>query len=244
MEVTPAYYDTASLTGDMDETSETMDTQEESESGSSPAESESQSVPPQSESQSEPDGSEAQGQNAQTDKLPETDEGFGGDFSGGNSAGKGSGAKGQPAAMAILQRILLGIAAAAAILALVAAAAVLRASALNKKRVRAMRQPNRSKAVVAIYYYLLRLFEICGYKKPKDGNLHSYFEAIAKDHDFIDAAACDMLVALANEAAFSREGVSAEQWQSCWHMYQHIRGGLYKENKLLKQIIMKYFYGC
>lgn len=244
VEVTPAYYDTASLTGDMDETSETMDTQEESESGSSPAESESQSVPPQSESQSEPDGSEAHGQNAQTDKLPEMDEGFGGDFSGGNSAGKGSGAKGQPAAMAILQRILLGIAAAAAILALAAAAAVLRASALNKKRVRAMRQPNRSKAVVAIYYYLLRLFEICGYKKPKDGNLHSYFEAIAKDYDFIDAAACDMLVSLANEAAFSREGVSAEQWQSCWHMYQHIRGGLYKENKLLKQIIMKYFYGC
>ena len=123
-------------------------------------------------------------------------------------------------------------------------AAVLRASALNKKRVRAMRQPNRAKRSLRFIIICCAFLRSAAIKSQRTIICTAILEAIAKDYDFIDAASCDMLVALANEAAFSREGVSAEQWQSCWHLYQHIRGGLYKENKLLKQIIMKYFYGC
>ena len=121
---------------------------------------------------------------------------------------------------------------------------VLRAAALRRKRTAAMRQPDKSRACAAIYQELIRLFEICGYKQINGESMRHYFESIAAAHDCVDVDACEKLVALANEAAFSRDGIALEQWQWCRRLYQTIRRGMYHDQKRMKQLKMKFWYVC
>lgn len=261
VEVTPAYYDTAALTDDMDESSETLpETWPESESmsESEPQSEETQDSSPEDEAQSQDEESESQTDENGAPIQDDTDSPGGGSLGGQGSQGSsdgqassgGSGGSqtvdgaGQTKALRIFLTVLLWIVVVAVVLAAAVAVVVLRAAAISRKRVHSMRQPDRSKAVIAIYRHLLRLFEICGYPAREAKNLHLYFERVAKDHDFIDVDACDALVALANEAAFSRDGITTEQWQSCWQLYQQIRNGMYQDQKRAKQLWMKYFYGC
>ena len=237
VEMTPSYYDPATIESDVDESEETVE-DSSLESGSE--------TQPESETQSEPETSpESESRTESTPWQPQSDSGENNPDAENaqESSGVIDGAQ-KTSALNVLRTVLLWLCAVIAVVALVTALILLRAAALSKRRIRAMRQKNRSKAVVAIYQHLLRLFEICGYDKTNVKSLHLYFEAVAKDCDFIDVDACDNLVALANAAAFSRDGVTQEQWQECWHMYQRIRSGMYKSQKTLKRLIMRYLYGC
>ena len=75
-------------------------------------------------------------------------------------------------------------------------------------------------------------------------SMRPLFESVAADHDCVDVDACGKLVALANEAAFSRDGIALEQWQWCRRLYQTIRHGMYHDQKRMKQLKMKFWNVC
>ncbi len=225
VEMTPTYYDSSELTEDASETDET-ETETAAES-----ETQSETYVPQSETtQSQTD---SQSSASETDAV----ENNGGESSQGLSGGESG-------FFHVVTTILWGILLICAVILILGAAIFLRASALTRQRNRRIRQKNRNRAVKAIYSYTLDLFEKMGYRQMDYKNLHAFFEAVAKDYDFVDVDALDEMVTLANQAAFSRDGIKPEQWQACRQAYQSLRSRMLKGQTWWRRLLLQYIYCC
>ena len=144
----------------------------------------------------------------------------------------------------MLLKILMWSGAVLAAVLVIAAALGLRAWLIYRKRMTAMVQKDKSRALVSIYGSLIRLFEGCGYRYWDFDNMHDYFEKVSGDFDCIDMDAMDAFTDEVNRAAFSRDGADKETWQEGWRMYQKIRTEVLKSQKWLRRMYLKYIRGC
>lgn len=240
VEMTPSYYDETSMNAELNgetlgEGESRQETYETETVGNETAQMDSER--------------QANNESRQSDSKASPELESGGDPAGGNGAGGKndgeSGGKGFFAALPGVLVTLFGVLLiAAAAVALILGLIIFRANMLYKKRLDAMGQPDKSKAVVAIYNSLIKLFECCGYRYSDYGTLHDYFEQVAKEYDCIDLELMDGFIEQVNRAAFSKDGVDEETWKQGRRMYEQIRSQVLNSQTKLKRLLIKYIQGC
>lgn len=166
-----------------------------------------------------------------------------GDGTGGAGGSGGAGADDATGLPGMVLKLLLWLGGILAAVILIAAALAIRAWLLYKKRMTAMVQKDKSRALVSIYGSLIRLFESCGYRYSDFDNMHDYFDKVSGDFDCMDMDAMDAFTDEVNRAAFSRDGADQETWQEGWRLYQNIRTEVLKSQKWLRRMYLKYIRG-
>lgn len=273
VEMTPAYYDEANINAELDGNAaqngadETIAPQETDADGNPiPETDENANTIPQTDADGNPIPETDENGNPipQTDEngnpLPQTDEngetvlagsgtgnygaGGKGDGTGGAGGSGGAGAVDDDGLSGMVLKLLLWLGGTLAVVLLIAAALALRAWLIHKKRMSAMTQKDKSRALVSIYGSLIRLFEGCGYRYSDFDNMHDYFEKVSGDFDCVDMDVMDAFTDEVNRAAFSREGADQETWQEGWRMYQNIRTEVLRSQKWLRRMYLKYIRGC
>ena len=230
VEVTPTYYNSQEITGESDESSlpETQNAPQSDEQ--SQEETMETSLPDETQTTS----GETQGFADETQPGGNTDH-SGSQSSQGSGSGRGS------VGGWLLNIFFVCLGTAIAILGL-AFLIWLRAAAVRKQHVRRMRQKNRSQGVLAIYGEIRRLLKVCGLKVHMWDTTEANGDVTACD--FIKDSDLKTLTDLANAAAFSRDGVSEEQWRWCWQFYQRLHSRVIGRQKWWKQILIRYIYCC
>ncbi|MBB5265136.1 transglutaminase-like putative cysteine protease [Catenibacillus scindens] len=226
VEVTPTYYNSQELTG------------ESSESNSTETESQSQTQTEDAQNMTEDT------QASSDTQAPENETGDNGNNNGNDGAFSENRDNGQGYFGTVLFRFLWFGLAAAGIIILAALLILFRAAAVRKQRIRRMRQKNRSKGVVAIYGNIRRLLKICGFDLAAWEDEEEYYKSVEQAFEFIQTDDLKILSDLANAAAFSRDGVSEEQWRWSWQFYQRISDRLIRRQKWWKRLLIRYIYCC
>lgn len=144
--------------------------------------------------------------------------------------------------MKYLKTILLVLSILAAVIIIAFVTIIVRCRYIDQKRRQAIFQKDASKGFIAAYNEMLELFDVLGFKRATYSDRLKLFEAVADAYEGIDADALENFEELTVKAAFSKDGVTAEQRNEGCKLYRKIRKELMARQKPWKRFMIKYIY--